>query len=141
MTSTLAITDPSQGVHKGVFNFIFGSYTGDWDGRGSILRSAIADPDGYGLTAAWGSYPQKVTHRTGLGGTMGDMLVATQNNYGSRSLYGGAYSTGGATTISLLGDPTLRQDVGRPALGRDGRAPTRRGRRWRCRGRRRPTRT
>jgi hypothetical protein len=108
---TLAVT----GKHQSVFNFFFGSFIGDWDGRNSMLRTPLGEDDGYGLTAAWGARPVWDIHRMGLGGTIGESLLVTQNDRGAYT-YDGGYNLGydGRITTSLMGDPTLRQDVVKP---------------------------
>ncbi len=106
--------EQQYGVHKGVFNYMFGSWVGDWDSRRSLLRSAVADPDGYGLTAAWGNRPVWNVHHMGLGEPIGVSLLKSQNDFGPRQTYG--YDIPGSTDLSLIGDPTLRQDVVTPPL-------------------------
>lgn len=99
----------TYGVHKGIFNMIFGSYVGDWGTNVNVLKTAIADPDGYGLIATWGLFNAWHVHPMGLGGTMGDSLIRTQNNFSDRMLYPNGNGNG-STDLSILGDITLRQD-------------------------------
>ena len=99
------------GKHQSVFNFFFGSFIGDWDGRNSLLRTPLGEAEGYGLAVAWGARPTWDVQRMGLGGTIGESLLVTQNDRGT---YDSDFFNGRITN-SLMGDPTLRQDVIKPA--------------------------
>ena len=108
----------ARGPHRAVFNMLFGSYVGDWDKPENILRASIADRDGLGLVATWGSRPDWFLHPMALGDPIGNSLLLTQNR-GTTSLYPtddnleGRYSRD--TQTSLLGDPTLRLHYFEPA--------------------------
>lgn len=97
-TTDFINTDP-----KVVFNFLFGSYFGDWDINNSFLRAPLALKS-FGLTSAWAGRPYWVVHPMGLGFSIGECLLLTQNN-SSRYL---ANSNEKGVTIALMGDPTLR---------------------------------
>jgi hypothetical protein len=101
----------STGKHQSVFNAFFGSFIGDWDGNNSLLRTPLGESDGYGLAAFWGARPVWELHQMGLGGTIGESLQVTQNDRGTYTNDG----FNGRITNSLMGDPTLRQDVMKPA--------------------------
>ena len=102
---------PDYGKHQAVFSFDFGSFIGDWDFSNSTLRGSLAESDGFGLASAWGALPQWRVHRMGLGGTIGESLLLSQNS----TLYGnGSDGVFSSVDISLMGDPTLRQDVIEP---------------------------
>ena len=97
---------------QAVFNFLVGSYLGDWDTRDNILRASLASP-GLGLTAAWSGRPHWFLHSMAVGGTIGDAARLTQNN---RTTYRAtANSAAGGAHVALLGDPSLRLHVVRPA--------------------------
>lgn len=102
------------GPHNAVFNLIYGSYVGDWDGPNGLLRSIIAEVDGLGLTSAWGARPNWEQHHMGLGEPIGTSLEKTINSIGVREAYGyDAYQ--GSVRLALMGDPTLREANVRPA--------------------------
>ncbi|NQT93076.1 MAG: hypothetical protein HQ559_09960 [Lentisphaerae bacterium] len=88
-----------------VFALLFGSYFGDWDSSGNLMRGALAS-DGGALTCAWAGRPHWYLHPLGMGATIGECLKLTQNNGA------GGYQPTGASPrgvhIALLGDPTLR---------------------------------
>ena len=71
-----------MGKHQSVFNFFFGSYIGDWDGQNPLLRTPLAEADGFGLTVCWAAFPAWDFHRMALSGTIGESLLVTQNNRG-----------------------------------------------------------
>lgn len=102
------------GTHKSVFNFIYGSYVGDWDYRDSLLRTVIAEPQGYGLVSMWGARPVWQQHHMGLGEPLSVSAVKSWNNFGAKNAYGYDPNSG-STRQSVLGDPTLRQDSLAPA--------------------------
>lgn len=102
------------GSHKSVFNFVYASYVGDWDYRNNLLRSIIAEPDGYGLVALWGSRPVWDQHHMGLGETLATSALKTWNNFGERQAYFFDPNSS-STRQSVLGDPTLRQEHVKPA--------------------------
>ena len=102
--------DANAGPHRAVFNLLFGSYAGDWDKESSLLRSSLADPDGWGLAATLGDRPTWRLHPMALGEPIGTAALLTQNDDGQST---GGYppkpsSTSRAMHTSLLGDPSLR---------------------------------
>jgi hypothetical protein len=108
--------DVDEGSHKAVFNFIYGSYVGDWNQPQSLLRTVIAEPDGLGLASMWGARPRWNQHRMALGQTIGDSLERTINNFGLREAYDyDPYES--STRLALMGDPTLRQENVLPPTG------------------------
>lgn len=81
---------------QAVFTMLFGSYFGDWDNSNNFLRSPLASTT-YGLTCAWAGRPYWQLFHMGLGETIGYSTLATQNEFGGRSVH-----------VALMGDPTLR---------------------------------
>ena len=101
-TSDFAASSP-----HGVFNMLFGSYFGDWDNSNNFLRAPLA-ASGWGLTSIWSGRPWWVLDHMGLGETIGYEMMATLNNKN------GTYFPFGFVNdvdISLMGDPTLRQNL------------------------------
>ncbi|MFN7911699.1 MAG: T9SS type A sorting domain-containing protein [Bacteroidota bacterium] len=92
----------------GVFTILFGSYFGDWDIANNFLRAPLCQ--GTTLTNFWSGRPHWVAHHMGLGETIGYSTRVTQNN---TSLYYFSYAQN-FIGISLMGDPTLRNDVVAP---------------------------
>lgn len=93
-----------------VFTMLFGSYFGDWDSNNNLLRAALAS--GETLSNAWAGRPNWVFHHMGLGATLGYCARLTQynpSNYYSPG-YGNRY-----VHIALMGDPTLRMHIVKPA--------------------------
>lgn len=102
------------GNHKSVFNYIYASYVGDWDFRNNLLRSVIAEPDGYGLVSMWGARPVWDQHHMALGEPLATSALKTWNNFGAREVYQFDPNSS-STRQAVLGDPTLRQDHVKPA--------------------------
>ena len=86
-----------------VFNMLFGSYFGDWDTPNNLLRISLAS--GSILTACWAGRPNWVMHRMGLGETIGQATLLTQNN--KKDYVAGFWAK--QIHIALMGDPTLKQ--------------------------------
>ncbi len=64
-----------------------------------------------GFATMWSGRPKWITHTLALGETYGDAALRTQNNwqdYDANFFQNGTHST-------LLGDPSLRHDMMRPA--------------------------
>ena len=112
-TSCGGITTTSNYVTdslRTVFTMLFGSYFGDWDSNNNLLRAALAS--GQTLSNAWAGRPNWEFHPMGLGATLGYCTRLTQFNpsnfyspgYGNRFVH-----------IALMGDPTLRMHVVKPA--------------------------
>jgi hypothetical protein len=88
-----------------VFSLMFGSYFGDWNTTDNFMRAVLAHERG-ALTCGWAGRPHWYLHSMGMGETMGDALLRTQNNDGTDYQPAGAFARG--IHIALLGDPTLR---------------------------------
>jgi len=86
-----------------IFNFLFGSFFGDWDISNNFLRTILATPRG-GLTNAWSGRPWWQLHPMGMGESIGYCTRISQN---SSDLYEGAIFEN-SIHIALMGDPTLR---------------------------------
>ncbi|MBX3164146.1 MAG: T9SS type A sorting domain-containing protein [Bacteroidetes bacterium] len=99
---------------QGVFTMLFGSYFGDWDISNNFLKAPLCQ--GKTLTNAWAGRPNWMFHHMGLGENIGYSTMLTQNN---TTLYFGspfAPNQGMVNSIhiSLMGDPTLRNDIVAP---------------------------
>lgn len=92
----------------GVFTMLFGSYFGDWDIADNFLRAPLCQ--GKTLTNAWSGRPHLQFHHMGLGENIGYSIRASQNNTG---VYYYSYAQN-FIGISLMGDPTLRNDIVAP---------------------------
>jgi hypothetical protein len=92
-----------------VFNFLFGSFNGDWDSQDNFLRAPLGGPAAsLGLVSAWVGRPHWFFHPLGQGETIGYCARLAQNNVTS---FPGGYEADDcerAPHIALLGDPTLR---------------------------------
>lgn len=99
---------------QGVFTMLFGSYFGDWDISNNFLKAALCQ--GKTLTNAWAGRPNWMFHHMALGETIGYSTKLTQNNttlyFGSP--YGPNQGMVNSIHISLMGDPTLRNDIVAP---------------------------
>lgn len=93
-----------------VFTMLLGSYFGDWDNPDGLLRATLASGDI--LTSCWAGYPNWFVHPMGIGATIGECLLITQNN--AKGLFEPANPHAGGTHIALMGDPTLRMHVVSP---------------------------
>ena len=114
---TVSSQDLATGSSQVVFNRFSGSFSFQYDDEDSLLRSAIADHDGLGLTSIWslrsdsdinsdvefGGYS---FHGTGVGGTIGESYLTTVNQGSDLSGDGNAF-----VFTNLQGDPTLRAHV------------------------------
>jgi Secretion system C-terminal sorting domain len=101
--------DFSNNQGAAAFNFLFGSFFGDWDNRNSFLRAPLAVKNG-GLTSAWTGRPWWHTHPMALNQTIGYCTRLVQNNNYE-------YNPGGNRRnihIALMGDPTLRMHMFAP---------------------------
>jgi hypothetical protein len=87
---------------EAVFVSNFGSYFGDWDSSNNFLRAALAN-SGKPLVNFWAGRPHWVFHQMGMGFSIGESVLATQNN--KNSLYN--ISSNRSIHIALMGDPTL----------------------------------
>lgn len=95
------------------FNFLFGSYFGDWDVNNNFLRAPLAS-DKLGLTNAWSGRPFWHAHGMALGRNIGESCLLTQNNINQDADYLGM-NFRNTVHIALMGDPTLRMHVVKPA--------------------------
>lgn len=93
---------------QSIFNLFFGSYFGDWDSQNNFMRSSLAS--GTTLVSAWTGRPHWHFHLMGLGENIGLSAKNSQNNsstyvtnYYPRSIH-----------QTLLGDPTLKNDIVAP---------------------------
>lgn len=103
-------TDYSTTTTYSVFNMLFGSYFGDWAMQNSFLRAPLAG-DGYGLTSVWSGRPFWYFHNMAVGEPIGYSAKLTQNNLSS--YHSGSFGRG--VHIALMGDPSLRHGLIRPA--------------------------
>jgi hypothetical protein len=98
---------------KNVFTMLTGSFFGDWDNANNLLRAPLASK-GITLASFWGGIPQWHIHHMALGENLGFCTKLTMNNdaiyytgnfnYATREIH-----------IDLMGDPTLRMHVVKPA--------------------------
>jgi hypothetical protein len=98
-----------------VFSNLFGSYFGDWDFENNpFMPSALASRGGI-LTCSWAGRPHHFYHALASGETIGHCMRETMNAQSNNS-YVNALGKGGAH-VALLGDPTLRAHMLKPATG------------------------
>jgi hypothetical protein len=71
---------------KAVFMNLFGSYFGDWDRTGNMLRAVLASAR-YGLACSWSGRPHHYFHHMGSGETIGYGIRLSQNNDGTAAMY------------------------------------------------------
>ncbi len=96
-----------------VFSNLFGSYFGDWDYESDpFMPSALASRGGI-LTCSWAGRPHGFNQALASGETIGYCNKETMNAQFNAS-YVAAFGKGGAH-VALLGDPTLRAHVVKPA--------------------------
>jgi hypothetical protein len=101
----------SSDASKVVFNQIFGSYVGDWDGQNSLLMSSIAQQDSLSIATMYGGRPQWEVHTMALGESFADgqrRTVQPNSGYDYNTFYTNK------NEVSLLGDPTLREVFVKP---------------------------
>lgn len=92
-----------------VFNFLFGSYFGDWDNQDNFLRAPLGgSPTSLGLASAWSGRPQWFIHPMGSGETIGTCLRMMQNDAATFPAGHDTNNSQRSVHISLMGDPTLR---------------------------------
>lgn len=105
-----------------VFSSLFGSYFGDWDFETNpFMPSALASRGGI-LTCTWAGRPHHFYHALASGETMGYVIQETMNAQFNNGYYG-SFGESGAH-VALLGDPTLRANVVKPAKDLVITAPT-----------------
>ncbi|MBK6995391.1 MAG: T9SS type A sorting domain-containing protein [Lewinellaceae bacterium] len=96
-----------------VFSSLFGSYFGDWDFESNpFMPSALASRGGI-LTCSWAGRPHHFYQALASGETIGYCTKETMNAQ-FNSAYPPSSGRGGAH-VTLLGDPTLRAHVVKPA--------------------------
>lgn len=93
-----------------VFTMLYSSYSGDWDIANNVLRAALA-AESHPLATFWAGRPAWHLHHMALGHTLGYSTRLSQNN---SYLYA---ASDGARQIhtALLGDPTLKMHIVKPA--------------------------
>jgi hypothetical protein len=110
----VGITDlqPASARLNCVFNMMFGSYFGDWNKPSNLLRE-IQATTGTSLVAMMAGAPNWFIHALGLGETIGQVAMDSQNNS-----FSGPYLPNSVGMFSpqdaLLGDPTLTMSVVKP---------------------------
>lgn len=96
-----------------VFSNLFGSYFGDWDYEvNPFMPSALASRGGI-LTCSWAGRPHWFNQALASGETIGYCARETMNA-SFNSAYSSPFGEGGAHA-ALLGDPTLRAHILKPA--------------------------
>lgn len=101
------VADLAAKPMRTVFTMLLGSYFGDWDNPDGLLRATLASGDI--LTSCWAGYPNWFVHPMGIGATIGECLLITQNNTSGQ--FEPANPHAGGTHIALMGDPNLRMHV------------------------------
>ncbi|MEO6758960.1 MAG: SprB repeat-containing protein, partial [Saprospiraceae bacterium] len=92
---------------------LYGDYFGDWDYENNPLLPALLASKGGVLACAWAGHPHWLLQGLAVGETMGFCLQETQNAQYNEGY--GHLSAESSVPISLLGDPTLRLKIVRPA--------------------------
>ncbi|MFN0035054.1 MAG: hypothetical protein ACKVUS_08310, partial [Saprospiraceae bacterium] len=96
-----------------VFSNLFGSYFGDWDYETNpFMPSALASRGGI-LTCSWAGRPHWFNQAFASGETIGYCTWETMNTQFNNGFFGSAGESG--AHVALLGDPTLRAHVVKPA--------------------------
>ncbi len=117
-TDKIATTPAMAGSQQwgGVFNMMFGSYVGDWNGRDDVMRAMLAN--GKALTNVYAGQPNWFFHTMSMGENIGSSVRLSMNN---STLYlpqnGGSVSTGPNIAMGLLGDPSLHAFNLAPPIG------------------------
>ncbi len=104
-------SDYANEKYYAVFNNLFGSYHGEWDHSGNVMRSSLAN-DGYALTCSWSGRPYLHFHQMGMGYPIGETMKISQGNTST-----GPYvynNNVGRIHPALMGDPTLTMHVVSP---------------------------
>lgn len=104
--------------YNAVFSMMFGSYFADWDKPNGLLREMIG-ARGNTLIALSGARPHWFLHPMGMGETIGNVLLSTQNdlpdNPDKSYLPNSDRYQAQGVHLSVMGDPTLRMHVVKPA--------------------------
>ena len=106
-------TNFAQDSLRNIFTMLTGSFFGDWDNTDNLLRAPLASK-GITLASFWGGIPQWHIHHLALGENLGYSTKLTMNN---DVLYftGNFNNATREIHIALMGDPTLRMHVVKPA--------------------------
>lgn len=96
-----------------VFTNLFGSYFGDWDYETNPFMPAALASRGGILTCSWAGRPHWFNQAFTSGETIGYCTKETMNAQYNNGFFG-SYGESGAH-VALLGDPTLRAHVVKPA--------------------------
>lgn len=100
-----------KGVYS-VFNLLSGSWFGDWNKPSNLMREMIG-ANGTSLVAIWAGTPNVFLHTMGLGETIGQAMMLSQNN-SVNGPYQPASSGARGTQMGLMGDPTLTMSIVAP---------------------------
>ncbi len=90
---------------QNIFTLLFGSQFGNWAFENNFLRAPLAS--GQTLVSCYAGNPPFALHHMSMGYTIGDGLLATQNNPNDIYLPYGP----GLISTALMGDPTLRMHM------------------------------
>ncbi|MES2767441.1 MAG: T9SS type A sorting domain-containing protein [Bacteroidota bacterium] len=119
-TGVATTSQLASGSVNTIFTMLFGSYFGDWDIQNNFLRAPLCASPG-ALTSAWVGRPHWFFQRMGLGETIGQAELLSENNYNQQdaqqylSTYIFKNNAKGEWTsenakgshMALMGDPTL----------------------------------
>lgn len=104
-----------------VFSNLFGSYFGDWDYESDpFMPSALASRGGI-LNCSWAGRPHWFNQALASGETIGYCTKETMNANTNNGFFG-SFGESGAH-VALLGDPTIRAHVVKPATALTVTAP------------------
>ena len=105
-----------------VFSNLFGSYHGDWDFENDpFMPSALASRGGI-LTCSWAGRPHWFNQALASGETIGYCNWETMNAQANNGFFNSNGESG--AHVALLGDPSLRANVVKPATNLALAAPT-----------------
>lgn len=96
-----------------VFTNLFGSYFGDWDYETNPFMPAALASRGGILTCSWAGRPHWFNQAFTSGETIGYCTKETMNAQYNNGFFGSIGESG--AHVALLGDPTLRAHVVKPA--------------------------
>lgn len=89
-----------------IFTGVSGSYFGDWDSKNNLLRATLASG---ALGSFWSGIPHWYLNKLGVGGTIGECLLYTQNaDYVGSNITVSLNGSQRKVHTTLLGDPTLK---------------------------------
>lgn len=112
----------TAGPIQAVFTTWFRSGLLNWWSNPNALRGSLAN-EGPVLTAVYGGRPPLHAHEMALGATIGHAVRTSQNNgfYGAGRTYSELGTYGSRNVhMSLMGDPSLTQDLMAPTTGLTG---------------------